>query len=809
MPVAQSRVFIAHSPPERELAQRLAKAIGDELGYGVIASTWTSADGDEMQQADVVVVLGGPSMLEHEFMSAYRHALEAQIGRARIVTVRVGPVLIELPLDPDAPRSFRLVDANADLGGVVARIRGLVEGEEPPEEPPPEPLRLSRSVESATGEMADRPVATADIVEAILKLHGEYGDGLGRLMSITEPPRAERRPAVEWLATVRALFREEAVETLHGRTVIRGLGLLDPELTKQLLAHGFLSELEGELDPPLLDSLTPEGYRLWEPGDVPTLGDRPARVDRLHRRQFAGELAEMVDDERRRSTAESGGAETFLVHLHGPWGSGKTSLLGFLGEALEKAPTPWVVVSFNAWQQERLGAPWWSLMTAVQRAGKRMPFHDGLAWKLPWDRQRLRDLDRSLGLLWWELVWRIKLGWMAYLLLPVVVVALWYGWKNGFFDAATNDDGWLTQAGDIAKPVAAVVGLGAALLGAARGLSRSLSVGSARGADTFLKSSKDPMRTLRKRFERVVGTIGRPIVVFVDDLDRCQSRYVVEVLQGIQTLLIDAPVTYVVAADRRWLYDSYAKVYRDFGSVAREPGRPLGHLFLEKTFQLSASLPQLDPATRASYWRGLIVPGEREPEDDPALLRKAAKRIASAGLSQALREVDASAARPEPEARALRQAVASRLRDADVEEEIRYRLVPFAALLESNPRAMKRLINAYRIELRRMLAEGRQVGSSAVTPEQLALWTILSMRWPILADWLAAHPGVLESERDDPAMGDLRDLWVSDPVRAVVTGEGVPAALTESAVRAVVGLERKRRSPAAPMAPGNGQGAVA
>src|SRR3712207_7942290 len=40
---------------------------------------------------------------------------------------------------------------------------------------------------------------------------------------------------------------------------------------------------------------------------------------------------------------------------------------------------------------------------------------------------------------------------------------------------------------------------------------------------------------------------------FVDDLDRCQSSYVIRLLEGIQTLFSDPRVMYVISADRRWL----------------------------------------------------------------------------------------------------------------------------------------------------------------------------------------------------------------------------------------------------------------
>jgi hypothetical protein len=258
--------------------------------------------------------------------------------------------------------------------------------------------------------------------------------------------------------------------------------------------------------------------------------------------------------------------------------------------------------------------------------------------------------------------------------------------------------------------------------------------------------------------------------------------------------LVDAPVTYVVAADRRWLYDSYARIYRDFRSVSREPGRPLGHLFLEKTFQVSASLPQLAYGVRDNYWQHLIVgDSARNPGDDAHLVEQAERDLEGATLQEALGAAGKAGSLEEQQA--IVTAAANRLGSAEVQREIRHRLAPFGPLLEPNPRAMKRLVNAYRIELKRMLAEGRRVGRAAATPEQLALWTILSLRWPLLADHLAKHPELVNSgvspNGSDPLEGDaaMRQLRESREVEAVIRGDGVPAFLTTEAVRALVGMD--------------------
>jgi hypothetical protein len=118
------------------------------------------------------------------------------------------------------------------------------------------------------------------------------------------------------------------------------------------------------------------------------------------------------------------------------------------------------------------------------------------------------------------------------------------------------------------------------------------------------------METVQEHFGDLVDWLHYPVVVLIDDLDRCKGPYVVELLEGVQTLFRDQPVAYVVAADRDWLSDSYQTEYGDFVSASDEPGRPLGYLFLEKTFQMSVTLPAPSGTARDSFWGRLIRPSQ-------------------------------------------------------------------------------------------------------------------------------------------------------------------------------------------------------
>lgn len=92
-----------------------------------------------------------------------------------------------------------------------------------------------------------------------------------------------------------------------------------------------------------------------------------------------------------------------LVHIHGPWGSGKSSFLNFLSEELHKPggnnySSPWVIVKFNAWQHQRLGHPWWSLMDTV--------FKEAL--------HQVSDRKRAYYIWLHEWKWRLGPGWLHY-----------------------------------------------------------------------------------------------------------------------------------------------------------------------------------------------------------------------------------------------------------------------------------------------------------------------------------------------------------------------------------------------------------
>jgi hypothetical protein len=103
---------------------------------------------------------------------------------------------------------------------------------------------------------------------------------------------------------------------------------------------------------------------------------------------------------------------------------------------------------------------------------------------------------------------------------------------------------------------------------------------------------------------------------------------------------------------------------------------------------------------------------------------------------------------------------------------------------------MKRLVNAFGIHQTINFLEHREV-----EPGPLALWTIIELRWPLLAGCLTEHPALVSKisqrtlPKDRRIPEELRELFVSEAIKSVVKGEGVEprVSLTKETIRQIVG----------------------
>jgi KAP family P-loop domain/Trypsin-like peptidase domain len=198
------------------------------------------------------------------------------------------------------------------------------------------------------------------------------------------------------------------------------------------------------------------------------------------------------------------------------------------------------------------------------------------------------------------------------------------------------------------------------------------------------------------------------IILYVDDLDRCPPKIVVQVLQAVHLLLAFPLFVVVVGVDSRWLLRS---LQREYAAFLAEPDPEAGasaidaqywasapQNYLEKIFQVSYWLRPMEPTGYADLVRTLMQEAAGRPvaTSDPEQPDGPDAAAAAGGTPAAAAESRPRAVEVVQTASASLPAVdltPEALLVSDVEQAFIVAMAPFI----STPRAAKRLVNLYRL----------------------------------------------------------------------------------------------------------------
>jgi len=191
------------------------------------------------------------------------------------------------------------------------------------------------------------------------------------------------------------------------------------------------------------------------------------------------------------------------------------------------------------------------------------------------------------------------------------------------------------------------------------------------------------------------------IILYIDDLDRCDADQVAQVLQAVHLLLAFECFVVVVAVDARWLKESLERSHGQLRHGDALDGGPVDPLarpnqaddspataadYLEKIFQIPLWLRPVPASQRAPLIAALLEPHPKV--EAPRRGGDRAAAIEAGGLQTAggtsTRAASASKHAPVPGVIHVDPA------------EFRF-LERVAPLLDGNPRALKRFANTYRL----------------------------------------------------------------------------------------------------------------
>jgi outer membrane protein assembly factor BamB len=327
----------------------------------------------------------------------------------------------------------------------------------------------------------------------------------------------------------------------------------------------------------------------------------------------------------------------------------------------------------------------------------------------------------------------------------------------------------------------------------------------------------------------VTTTPRRPVLLVIDNLDRCSADRVVGVLEAVHTMLrataaprvlrrwrAPAPLVVFVAADGRWLRAAVEERYPGFDGLSSSV-RGLGADFVQAVFDHTVLVPPLSAPQVQAYAAALLggtatrrpggrvrgigvarsrtalIPRARQPHDEAApaggrterrwTLRDVVRRAAGrpTATSRTPEAITAASARDAGQAEAGAPASAPAPERAQLEagEEAtatrtHHLLERYTTLLPTNPRLVKRVANTWGM----LLAVQAHLGH-AEDQDSLARAAILLVRFPALVDVLLSatsapqtDPGALSGhERSSSA-------WLRPDVQQVLhTEDGDPVSI--------------------------------
>ena len=452
--------------------------------------------------------------------------------------------------------------------------------------------------------------------------------------------------------------------------------------------------------------------------------DRPATEDLLNVRPYADALASFIVHPE---------TEPLVIGVHGPWGKGKSSFMGFIAEALSKDRSPddprVICIEFNAWRYQDAKQIWAGLASVI--------IHDLEAALSPWRRLVLR-MNQA---------WSKNAGEMLALSLGIAIalglsVAIASDWLAGPFTEIFKED----------KLLALGLGGGGGLLLLFWRIPQLLQPVSQRileyGKQANYREQMGYQHRVLKDIETVHSALraaagNKPtprVVVFIDDLDRCPNDKIIDILQALNLILGKSGFFVVLGVASGMLLEAIRVHYQ---KEKLKSHKDFAHQYLEKIIQLSFRLPTQQAAQQTQLIAQMFSEETRSLYEQSQVNQDATenREQTTPSSTDGVFRVDLnSVGDPQQD---IGSGAATRVRDTVHEMQA---FLQLHGLLDDNPRVKKQLINLHRLV--KILLQRPDRSWSRERQQQLVAWLIFCRRWPAESDKILAAAGKYIDQED-------------------------------------------------------------
>ena len=353
------------------------------------------------------------------------------------------------------------------------------------------------------------------------------------------------------------------------------------------------------------------------------------------------------------------------IGVFGNWGAGKSSLLKLIEQNLEKDEKNWVVIKFDAWLYQGYDDARAALLEVIATALTKAA--DGNASLATKAKKLLARVDgfRALGFL--------AEGVAMFAGIPTGGLLARSVGALGNASDGIQDQGEYENLGNITKEAKGQVGC---LL-----------------KPESKKSPPQQIDAFRKEYREILEELGKPLVVVIDNLDRCLPTNSIHTLEAIRLFLFLTNTAFIIAADEEMIRSSVADYFK--GASDRHQID-----YLDKLIQVPIRVPKAGVREVRSYLFMLYAVDHGLSTDKLDTLRDGLeKALQQSWKDDPITRQDALALTGESEDSVLARVFARADRIAPV--------LANSPIIHGNPRIVKRLLNV--VKMRSQIARRRSM----------------------------------------------------------------------------------------------------
>ncbi len=467
--------------------------------------------------------------------------------------------------------------------------------------------------------------------------------------------------------------------------------------------------------------------------------DKPSEIDLLNFSDYAEALTDFITNAKTK--------KPIAIAIDAPWGGGKSTLMGMIKKMVESKSInedqSFITIWFNAWKYEKEESLWAALvMNVLKKIRSKYGFFRkiGLWFKLNWKRF---DKQQFFNDFLYSLLSLLILFIIGFLFIWVYCLIF----NNNFISDYLKYGGY--------------TGLIALFFKIGNELYKKLTGPFNLKVSDYIRKPNYEERIgfiaqFEEDFRMVIETVTKkgkwPLIIFIDDLDRCAAPKPVEIIEAINLLLDSEHCVFIIGMDSKSVAASIETKYKDMKEnlekqkISNEDIR-LGQRFLEKIIQVHFHIPKIKEGLLEDYIDKLMTTKEQqktEPKDKVQIeIEELIESEQRDGKSLQDAEKVARNKRPRTSEEIFTKAKEEiRAKTFDDSEETKTAIISAAKMLSSNPRKIKRFINNFRLQA--FIANRRGlIEEGSINLNMLAKSVTISTRWPDIFEWISKDSNIL------------------------------------------------------------------